>query len=64
MLKKMTNAQLIEIIVPATIVQWTAQTPQFNHTGKTASLRTMYKGYSKKDLIIKYDYLVTNGFII
>ena len=59
----MTRNELIEIIVPATIVQWTAETPQFKHCGKADNLRNMYANYNKKDLETKYNYLNEMGYI-
>jgi hypothetical protein len=59
----MTRNELLEIIVPGTIVQWTIETPQFAHSGKSEKLHNMYKSYSKKDLLNKYNYLSERGYI-
>jgi hypothetical protein len=59
----MTRAELIQIVVPGTIVQWTAETPQFTHTGKTQKLQRMYSTYDKPTLVKKYEYLKERGYI-
>lgn len=59
----MTRSELIEIIVPGTIIQWETETPKFKHTGKTESLQKHYKLYNKAMLVSKYNYLKSRGYI-
>lgn len=58
----MTKAELIAIIVPATIELWKVATPQYKHDGKEKELKRNFQSWSKKDLETKLYYLIERGY--
>ena len=58
----MKKAELIKIIVPATIAQWTVETPQYKHTGKEKELTKMLSSWDKASLETKLHFLKEKGY--
>lgn len=59
----MKKAEIIKIIVPATIAQWTAETPHYRHAGKERQIANMYSTWDKNSLETKLGQLIEKGYV-
>ena len=59
----MKKADLIKILVPATIKYWEDIVPEYTHKGKERQLARNYWGWNKEMLLARYNNFLEKGYI-